>query len=682
MFKKIGFKMLTVILSVIILSMLVLTIISYTNSKDIIKTQIQKNMDTELNMQVHQIESQMQRISAQAKQIAQNVQATYKNTPLEQYEEILSYTIFENDLAIGSGIWFEPYVYDKDEKYVGPYVYKDGDKPVTTYEYSNAEYDYFSYSWYTDATSGSRDAVFSELYYDETLGTISSCTVPMYDKDGTFIGVVTVDIEISSIANMINEIKIGNEGVATLLTDKGVYITNSDQEKVMQANITESNVPSLVDFGNDMLKNKIGNGSFVLDDKSYYAYYATVEDFNWKIMIQIPQSEIEAPLRMLLNKLSFYSMVMILLSIAVIISQVRYLTKNIKKVNHFALSLAEGNFTISELDIKSKDELGQMGDSLNRMLSANKTIIQTIVEDSGQISDVSNQLDESTNQLATNYDMIESSIKAINENMMNTSAATEEVNASVEEVTASITFLSQETMQSHEIASAIRERATAVKVTSEEAYQLATKLAAEKENNLKQSLEDAKIVESIVIMADDISKIAFQVNLLALNASIEAARAGEHGRGFAIVASEIGTLAARTSASVSDIQQNVTIVKAAIDNLMEHSKELLDFIKDTVTPDYMKFVNVALQYGQDANDIGDSVTKINNLARNMEHVVSEVGNAIQNITEVTQDTTTNTNTIISNMQVTSELIDLITKMVSNERDISENLDEIVNKFNL
>lgn len=266
--------------------------------------------------------------------------------------------------------------------------------------------------------------------------------------------------------------------------------------------------------------------------------------------------------------------------------------------------------------------------------------------------------------------------------MMSTSAATEEVNASVEEVTASISFLAQESTKSHELASEIKSRAAAIRKTSEVAYEQASQLASEKENNLNQSLKEAEIIDSIGIMADDISNIAEQVNLLALNASIEAARAGEHGRGFAVVAKEIGTLAARTSSSVSDIQKTVTTVHDAIDNLILHSKQILEFIKDTVTPDYMKFVNVAIQYGKDANDIGETVTKIKNMAQNMERVVSEVGEAVQNITEVTQSTSMNTNTIISSMEDTSELIDVITKMIAEEREIASNLDEIVNKFHL
>ena len=683
MFKRISTKMLSILLSVSILTMVILSYISYVSSKNIIQDQISKNMSSELHNQVSGIESQMQDISSMASQIAKNVQATYPNTPLEQYEDFLGNIIFDNELVLGSGIWFEPGIYNPDEKYVGPYVYKDGTKAVITMDYSNADYDYFKYDWYKNAVKGNGKPVFSELYFDETLNaTMTSCTAPMYDKQGKFIGAITVDINLSTITDLIGKIQVGESGKALLLSKDGLYITNSDAKKVMTANILEDENTSLGIFAKDVLANDNSSGSFVDQKITYLGYSATVSGFLWKLILYIPKSEVEKPLASLLSKLFAIGAIMILLSILAIVSQVRYLTTNIKKVHKFAASLADGDFTVPMLNIKSKDELGQMGDALNRMLIANKSIITTIVSDSGQISEISNGLDDSTNKLATNYETVEESIRAINENMMSTSAAAEEVNASVEEATASVTFLSQETNRSYELATVIKSRAAQVGTKSEAAYQKATALVIEKEKNLNHSIEEAQIVKSIGILAEDISSIAEQVTLLSLNASIEAARAGDQGKGFAVVANEIGKLALRTTESVTNIQATVSKVQTAIDNLMDQSTQLLRFITDTVTPDYKTFVDVAVQYGHDASSVEENMTKISGMTRNIEQIVSEVGEAIQNISDVTQNTTLNTGTILTNIDMVSEMIDTIMKMVTNQRNISTNLDKIVGSFRL
>jgi methyl-accepting chemotaxis protein len=675
--------MLSILLSVSMLFMVLLSMVSYMSSKEIIQNQIQRNMDAELKAQINVIQLKMQKISTMAIQIAKNVETTYTSTSLSQYEEVLGKLIYDSELALGSGIWFEPYVYDKKEIFVGPYIYKDGDKPVTTYEYSNNEYNYFSYGWYNNAKASKGEAIFSILYYDETLNTtMTSCSVPMFDKDNKFIGVVTVDTEISAITDLINQLRVGEEGRALLFTEAGLYITHDDSTKVMKENITESTNQSLALLGMEILENESGSRQFEVDGKKYDGYYSTVGELGWKILIQIPKSEVDEPLNLLLTKLGGISVIAILFVALAIIVQVRYLTKHIKKVKNFALSISEGDFSIPELGIKTHDELGQMGIALNKMLLSNKEIIKTIATDSDNINSVSNELDESTIVLATNYGTMEGAIKGINESMMSSSAATEEVNASVEEVNAAIIYLSQEAGKSHELARDIKVRASDVEKKSEASYEEAIKLAVENETNLNQSIEDAKIVDSIVVMADGISNIAKQVNLLSLNASIEAARAGEHGKGFAVVANEIGRLAAQTTSTVDGIQKTVTKVQGAIGNLMENSKQLLLFVKENVTPDYKTFVEVANQYGQDADDIEETVNQIVDMTQNIERIIAEVGDAILNISEGTQNTALNTGTLISNMDTVSGLVDKITRMVSNEKEIADQLEDVVKKFKL
>ena len=220
-FKKISTQMLILILSVIIVSMLAVSLVTYNRSKVIIQKQIQENLNAKVESQINQIQLKMQAISTIANQISRSVEATYSTTDLTQYENMLAKIIYDNDLILGSGIWFEPYIYDNTQKFIGPYVYKDGTTAVTTYEYSNEEYDYFSYDWYKNAMTGSKTPVFSDLYFDDTLGvTMMSCTAPMYNSLGQFIGAVTVDIEISSIQNMINDVIIGKQGFVQLLDQK------------------------------------------------------------------------------------------------------------------------------------------------------------------------------------------------------------------------------------------------------------------------------------------------------------------------------------------------------------------------------------------------------------------------------------------------------------------------------
>ncbi|MDF2540724.1 MAG: rane assosiated methyl-accepting chemotaxis protein with hamp domain [Herbinix sp.] len=681
--RKIGTKMLTILLSVSLLSLVLLSSVSYVSSKAVIEKQIQLNMNSELEAQVNEILIRTNEIKTMASQIARNVELTYQTLTLKQYEDILSKIIFENDLAYGSGIWFEPFVYNKEEKYVGPYIYKEGNASVVTYDYSNEEYDYFNYDWYKNAAKDSKEPVFSELYFDPTLNvTMSTCTVPMYNSNDEFIGVVTVDMNITSIQELINSLIIGEQGKVSLYTKGGIYITHEDPSKVMNASILEDKNETFNSMGQTLIQDENGKGHVTEDGIRYNTYFSNVEDHDWKIMIQIPESEINQPLKALLLKLGSISFLSLLLLMVIILLQVRYLTKNIKKVNSFALRLADGDFTTEEISIDSKDEFGQMGQALNKMLVQNKSVIHMILEQSKNITIVSRQMEDTTNHLTVNYDTIEDAIKSINEDMMSSSAATEEVNASVEEVNASINILSQETADSYDMATAIKGRATEVQRRSTSSFEQAMILTTENEKNLNRSMEEAKIVESIGIMASTISRIAEQVNLLSLNASIEAARAGEQGKGFAVVAKEIGKLASLTTNTVKEITHTTDKVENAFSHLMENAKQLLVFIQEVVTPDYRTFVEVGNQYELDAKHIQETATKISDMTGNIERIMNEVTEAIQGIAAEAESTAASSSNIIQNMEKVSQEIANIEKAVEKEKVMSDDLDQVVSKFKL
>ena len=141
-FKKIGTKMLVTILPVLVLAQIVLTIISATSSNQLVDEKTQQAMEAELKANNHQVEGYLRDVETLADAIAIAVADSMSYTEWDSYEKMLQDMIATNDIVLGSGLWFEPYAYDAEQKYYGPYVYKDGGNTVTTWDYSNSEYDY------------------------------------------------------------------------------------------------------------------------------------------------------------------------------------------------------------------------------------------------------------------------------------------------------------------------------------------------------------------------------------------------------------------------------------------------------------------------------------------------------------------------------------------------------------
>ncbi|WOO37144.1 methyl-accepting chemotaxis protein [Anaerocolumna sp. AGMB13020] len=681
-FRKITSQLLTVLLSVILISMLALSFISYTQSENIIKDQIHAKMNSEVEKQTNMIERSLQKITTMAKGLSHSVQSTYTSTSLSQYEEMLSSLVQEDAMVLGSGIWFEPYIYDKNEKYTGPYVHKEGDKAVVTYEYSNAAYDYFSYDWYKNATKG-KEALFSELYYDESLGlTIMSCTAPIYSADNTFLGAVTVDMQVSDIQNMINNITIGKKGSVMLLSNDGLYIAGAPEAKILKENIQESENKTLKKIGGEILNNGQGDGSYTEDGVKYLAYYKTVPLVNWHIVAKVSEEEIKSPLNQLGLALIISLIISMAVSAIVIVLQISSITIKIKAANNFTLKLAKGDFTIKPLKEKGRNELSQLINSLNKMLMDNRTVIQEIAVGAEGIKHSGNTLDTVVHKLTEQFHNINTSIRDISEVMMSSSASTEEVSASVEEVHSSINMLTFQTMSGKELAGNIQARATLAEKKSETSYDKAVALIQDNEDKLRSSLEDAKIVHSIGMMAEQIAEIAEQVNLLSLNASIEAARAGAQGKGFAVVATEIGNLAALAAHTVEDIKKTIHQVTAAYTNLIENSNQMLEFMKDTVTADYKDFVDTAREYGKEALAIDDNITAIVQMTEGIDRISSEVAKAITEIAYGSQLAAENSGSILSNAEVVSDVVGEVAELIEKENEISGNLSRVVANFTI
>ncbi len=681
-FKKIGTKMLVLILPVLIAAQILLTVISAVSSQNLVDEKTQQAMSAELRANNSEIESKLKEVEILADSIAISVANSYSFTEWGSYEKMLESMIDSNDIVLGSGLWFEPYAYDPEQQYYGPYVMKDGGNHVTTWEYSNAEYDYFTQEYYTNAMASDR-AVITNPYYDPSSGMImSSCSTPIV-VNGSKIGCVTVDIELSSITELIGNVKVGESGVGILITGDGILIAGHDDKMVQDgANISSDANASFAAMGQEVIANQSGMSSYKDGKEEYKVYYDTIPETGWKFLISIRAYELMRPIYILINILVFVCVIAVVLATIIIVIGIGGVAKTIRRVQNFASELAGGDFTVQRLSVKGRDELAVMSDSLNEMYGNNKGVISSIAEYSIDINDSSSKLKVAAQDLKIEFDKIVDIMTAVNSDMMNSSAATQELSASVDQVAQSADNLNEETKRSLELAVDIQKRANAIGKESQEAFDKSQTLQNNFQTKLEESIAQSKVVENIGEMASVIADIADQITLLSLNASIEAARAGEQGKGFAVVATEIGKLAGQTTDSVEKIQDTISAIQDAFEGLETNAKSLLEYVSGTVTPDYKNFVSVAERYGQDAESIKDSSEKLSVMTDSIQNIMSEVRLALQNIAEATQNTAANSGDVMDSVENLSETVAEINNMSDKQNGISDELTQVVKKFKL
>lgn len=679
--KKISTRMLATILPGLIAGLIVLTAVSAYSSKQIIDSEIEKQMNLNLKSQKEEIENQMSSASALARHMAGMVGLTYTNEDLMAYVNFLNTMIFEEDFIYGSGIWFEPYAYKPDKKFVGPYVYKYEGEPVMTYEYANINYDYCSRDFYTGVKAGEEEIAYTQARYDEILKcALVTCSAPIKDPTGKFMGVVSVDVTLDTLQELVGSIKVGDTGKAFLVSSDGTYLYSEDEDKIMTEKVTDSKNKSLAKLGKEMISNGSGAASYSEGLTSYRVYYDTVPGLNWTIAITIEESELNAPVYNLCIKLVLIAVVVLALIAFIIAVQIRNVSRQINRVKNFAKQLADGNFTVNTIENKRADELGMMGQSLNDMYGSNKNMIAKISDHAELLNNSSSELKGSVVRLQQEFRNIEDLMNKVNGEMSNQSAATEEVNAAVEEVHESMTILANETVRSLELSGEIKDRAHRIEMTSTSAYNYATELAGKHREGLEYSIKNADVVKSIGDLAEVISEIAEQINLLSLNASIEAARAGEQGKGFAVVASEIGKLANQTTAAVNKIKDTIVEVENAFGSLVDQSQNMLQFVSDTVAPDYDSFVNVSKQYGDDALTIEKLSNDISDMVTGIEMVMQEVGEAIHSVSESSQNTLENSNNIMNSVNNVSSVVTEVSDMSEQQDEVAGELQDVVGKF--
>ena len=147
----------------------------------------------------------------------------------------------------------------------------------------------------------------------------------------------------------------------------------------------------LAKAGEDVLANESGLTEYKGDSETYNLYYETIPGVNWKLMIKMPVSEINAPVQKLTIILIIVAAIAVIVCAIVIILIANSLSKTLNRVKAFAGDLAKGDFTVDKINTKGKDELGLMSGSLNEMYESNRDVISSISTGSANVNDSSSE---------------------------------------------------------------------------------------------------------------------------------------------------------------------------------------------------------------------------------------------------------------------------------------------------
>lgn len=379
-----------------------------------------------------------------------------------------------------------------------------------------------------------------------------------------------------------------------------------------------------------------------------------------------------------LTKVYKYSLMVSFVTIAVSMASLLFAVFSVLKMVIVPLSKTKNeiNEIIDDIDRREGDltrrvtimenqEVAAVGSGINLFMGKLQDIFKTIIHNSKRMETVVNEVRES--------------VMTSNSSVSDLSALTEELSATMQEMSDNAALINSNTESVAGEVNQIAERTTEINNYTKEMKGHADSMESAARSNmestgtkvneilevLNRAIEDSNSVNQVNSLTDDILNIASQTNLLALNASIEAARAGDAGRGFAVVATEISQLAAASQEAANRIQQINSVVTQAVHNLADNANGLVQYMNESILPEFEEFVTAGSEYKNKATYIENVMNEFESKTDSLKNTMVEIQKSINTIAHAIEEGAKGVSNAADSTQV----------LVTDMENISNRMDE-------
>lgn len=592
-------KLISAFILILIIPALSIGSLSYKTAKDAVENEITHGIDQNISLLNATIDNTIQgKIN--------DAEVYSKLITKEQYNEN---NIPELRHQFDQYLQFHPEV---EAIYVGT---STGSHFAEPYEELPAGFDPREREWYKKAMSNKGTAAISEPYVSTSGSTVIAIAIAAQDGSG----VIGIDISLKYLQELTNQIKIGDKGYAMLLDGNKKFIAHPTNDGGSEA--TES-------FYDQMYKKNKGQFTYKYKNEDKIMNFVTNSLTGWKIAGNLYSSEISNAAAPIAKKTFIIISITLLLGAIIIFFILKSVMKPLKELKEKAVTISRGDLS-ENININSKDEIGQLGHAFNNMQDSLRKLIQKVESNASQVAAAAEELTASAEQTTESTEQVSKAIQEVSCSSEKQTSGVEQTAKSIEGIAQGISFISNNAIKVAELSRDTMNYAeNGEKAVTDTVNQMMSIHDSVLESNtMIQSLrERSKEVSSILNV---ITAISEQTNLLSLNAAIEAARAGEHGRGFSVVAEEVRKLAEQSQQSAKEIDQIVQRIHVEIENAVQ--------LMVQVTKNVESGVEVSKEAIEKFEQILEGTEKITPQMENISTTTQQIASSIQEVNATAND---------------------------------------------
>ncbi|OLP64265.1 Methyl-accepting chemotaxis protein McpB [Bacillus pumilus] len=358
----------------------------------------------------------------------------------------------------------------------------------------------------------------------------------------------------------------------------------------------------------------------------------------------------------------------------------RRIAKPARSLMETANRIADGDLT-GTVEVESKDEIGQLAASFQKMQERIKELIAKISNSSNEVSKMSAQLRTVTNESSQSAQQVSEAMINMSEGINDSVANITDCTTSVAEIDTQIEGVTKEVGEMTSVSSNVQEQSESgqklVQHVLEHLNVLHDMMTNSKQAAVELQSHSSKI-ESVISIITDISA---QTNLLALNASIEAARVGEEGKGFAVVADEVRKLAEQSAEAAKTVsglvigtQENSQRVLESVEESSRAVEEGREQMQGT-SQNFAVIYEGVSQFSRRTNNLLESIQQV-------ERAYQTISTSIEQISVVSEEHAASSQEVAAATEQQSAGIQQISSSIEQLSDMSEDLAQMVSTFKI